>query len=115
MTKSLTWVRVLFSAILIGMIGVTAWASAEKGVMQGFNFLFQERWGIATLSDAYCGFITFGAWVVYKERSWISSLAWLVFILIFGNIAMAIYVLNELRKLPKGAGADQLLLRRGVA
>ena len=98
--------------VLAAMIGVTTWASLEKSVGFGFEYLLAERWGIATLFDAYFGFLTFYAWVLYKETSFISRLAWLVAILIFGNIAMAVYLLVELRRLPAGAGFDAFLTRR---
>ena len=104
--------RIFPWVVLVAMIGVTTWASLEKSVGVGFEYLFAERWGIATLFDAYFGFLTFYAWVYYKESSVASRLGWLVAILIFGNIAMAIYLLVELRRLPSGAGFETFLIRR---
>jgi hypothetical protein len=94
------------------MIAVTTWASVEKPISQGFKDLFSERWGVATLFDAYFAFLTFYAWVHYKERSNVARFVWLVSILGFGNIAMAIYMLKELRALPKGASVEEFLLKR---
>jgi hypothetical protein len=98
--------------VLIAMIGVTTWASLEKGLGEGFRILLAERWGVATLFDAYFGFLTFYAWVFYKESHALARILWLVAILFFGNIAMAVYLLRELKRLPKGAGFDVLLLKR---
>lgn len=107
--RNMLWIYVVF--VLVAMIAVTAWASVEKSVIEGFRLLFAERWGIATLFDAYFGFLFFFAWVLYKEPGLFARAAWLVAILCFGNIAMAIYLGNELRKLRPGDSMEKLLLR----
>jgi hypothetical protein len=106
--------KIFFSVVLLFMVAITTWASLEKGMTWGYSYLFSERWGIATLADAACGFLTFYTWVFYKERSLLSRLVWLVLILFFGNIAMSIYALNQLRKLPPTAGAREFLLHRSA-
>ena len=106
-------IRGLFGTILVLMIVLTAWASQTSNVLDGFRYLFADRWGIATLGDSYCGFITFCSWLVYKERTPVARVIWVFMILVFGNIAMAIYVLHHLRRLPKGARIEDLLLRVG--
>ena len=100
------------AVVLVAMIAVTTWASVEKSLGEGFRLLFAERWGIATLFDAYFGFLTFYAWVHYKESSWTARVLWLATILFFGNIAMAIYLARELWRLPPGGGVETLLLRK---
>ena len=69
-------------------------------------------WFVATLFDAYFGFLWFWLWVAYKERGWVPRLAWLVLILGLGNMAMAAYVLMQIWRLPKGARFEDLLLRK---
>jgi hypothetical protein len=93
------------------MIGLTVWASVESNVMVGFQELFATRWGIATLGDAYCGFLTFYAWVFYKERTAMGRIAWFIIIMIFGNIAMSFYMLKILMTLAPDARAEDILLR----
>lgn len=94
------------------MIAVTTWASLEKSVVLGFQLVSAERWGIATLFDAYFGFLFFYLWVHYRENSGLARASWLVAILLFGNIAMAIYLLNAIRQLPENAGMAALLAKR---
>jgi len=89
--------RILFVLILAVMLDLTVWSSLNTSVWDGFHYLFQDRWAIATLGDAYCGFITFLAWLVYREKSNVSRVLWVLFVLVFGNIAMSIYMLNRLR------------------
>lgn len=104
--------RILFSFIFIGIIAATVWASLEKNVLWGFEWIFQERWGVATLADAYFGFLTFYAWVFYKETSWPGRIGWFIGIMIFGNIAMSFYMLRLLFRLDESATAADILLRK---
>ena len=69
-------------------------------------------WFIATLFDTYFGFLTFYVWLAYKETSNLARILWLLAILLLGNIAMAIYLLRELFRLPTNATMEDLLLRR---
>ena len=112
MTRLLT---ALFTAILLGMIAVTWRASLDRSVFTAFFEITRDPWGLATLADAYCGFLTFYCWVAYKETSWLARGLWFAAIMLFGNIAMAIYVLVQLARLPPGAGIADLLLRGRAA
>lgn len=98
----------LFGFILVSMIAVTTWASLEESVVAGFWNVTAYRWGWATLADAYFAFITFLVWVFYKERGALARVLWTIAVLLFGNIAMAIYVLRQIRKLPPGAPVSAL-------
>lgn len=104
----------LFLLILAAMLFVTIRAGLERSVFDN-GFLIRDVWGIATLADAYCGFLTFYAWVFYKERGTIARVAWFALILGLGNIAMSAYVLIALFRLPAGAGPEELLLRNDVS
>jgi hypothetical protein len=94
------------------MIAATTWASVEKGVFEGFRLLFAERWGIATLMDAYFAFFFFSAWVFYKEEANLKRGLWFLFIISFGNMAMAIYALKEMRRLGTGISWSEYLSSR---
>ncbi len=63
------------------------------------------------MADAYCGFLTFYAWVFYKERSALGRAGWFVAIMLLGNFAMATYVLLQLARLRADQPLEQLLLR----
>lgn len=107
MRKSLT---LLFSIILIGMLAVTIRASLQEGLFEAGAKLWPLWWFRATLADAYFGFLTFYAWVFYKERSPLSRIVWLLLILLLGNIAMSIYMLIALGRM-KSDNPAELLLR----
>jgi hypothetical protein len=103
----------LFATILAAMLVVTTWASFVQPLWEWRGLVNRpdHAWTIATLFDAYFGFLTFYAWVFYKER-WAGRIGWFVFIMLFGNIAMAIYVLIEVSRLRPGEPVSRLLLRR---
>lgn len=111
---SRTALQVLFGTILVSMILVTAWASLRQPVWEwgGLTTPPDNGWTIATLFDAYFGFTTFYVWLAYKERRAVSRIAWLIAILLLGNMAMSAYVLLKLRKLPPGEPMSTLLTAR---
>lgn len=104
--------RIFSITVLVAMVAVTAWASLEANVLVGFQRLLADRWGVATLFDAYFGFLWFWLWIAYKEGRPGRSLLWLLLLLTLGNLAMAAYVLVQVARLQPGEGVEALLLRR---
>lgn len=107
------FLRGFFLVVLASMLWVTSWASLGQAL---WDFIgspaARDRWFIATLFDAYWGFLTVYVWVAYKETHMITRVLWLVAILLLGNIAMAVYCLRELFRVPAGAPLSSVLLRR---
>jgi Protein of unknown function (DUF1475) len=103
---------VLFAAILISLLAFTSWASTQQPVWEWTGLTQGEDrwWTIATLIDAYYGFVTFFVWVCFKERSAVSRLGWFVAIMLLGNMAMASYVLLQLTKLKPNEPVSTILL-----
>ena len=104
----------LFTTILVVMIGVTLWSASRSSLMDpavraAFN---AQPWAIATLFDAYCGFITFFVWVAYRERGAGIKILWLILILVLGNIAMSLYVLLQLFRMKPDEPLSSLLAPR---
>ncbi|HUR41822.1 MAG TPA: DUF1475 family protein [Verrucomicrobiae bacterium] len=108
---------VLSFAALAALIGVSIWATDKVSIAPAIADLVSNPgtgnnpWFVATVADAYFGFLWFWAWIAYKETSNVARGVWLVLVLALGNMAMAAYMLLQLRKLPPGAGAETLLLR----
>lgn len=106
-------------AALAALIGVSIWATGHISISPTIDDLLanpgagNNPWFVATLFDAYFGFLWFWSWVAYKERSWLSRMIWLLLILALGNIAIATYMLIQLLRLPANAKIEDLLLRRG--
>lgn len=103
--------KLLFSVIFLAMTAVTIHASLQVSLWSAWDSFAANPWAVATLYDAYFGFLTFYAWVAYKERTWLSRLSWLVLIMCLGNIAMSVYVLIQLFRLKPDQPAEAVLLR----
>jgi len=105
--------KMLFAAILVYMIGMTTWVSLHKSiVLSPSEFSWTgSPWAVATLFDAYLGFITFYTWVAYKETSWAARVIWFLLIMGLGNIAMSSYVLIQLFRLRPEQPAREILGR----
>jgi len=110
----MTGLKILFSLILLSMLAVTTVASLDRGVFEASADLWGDPWFKATLADAYFGFIAVYVWIAYKEEGWGRRVLWFVLLMLLGNIAIAIYLLIQLFRLPPRATMEDLLLRRGA-
>lgn len=97
--------------VIVCMTTVTVVASLDRSVLQGGRGLWPDPWFVATLMDAYFGFLTFYVWVAYKETSWTARGIWFVAIMLLGNFAMSGYLLWQLLSMPQFSW-EGLLLRR---
>lgn len=93
------------------MLAITTYASMDRSVLNVGSQLTSDPWFLATLADAYFGFLTFYVWVAYKEVGLVKKLVWFVLIMTLGNIAMASYLLWQLWRLDPCATPTNLLLR----
>lgn len=107
-------IRVLLIVLFVGVLGamfvVTIRASFVRSVFEN-GPLLRDPWFLATLCDAYFGFLTFFVWVAYKETSNSRRVLWFVLIMTLGNFAMAAYALWQLLRLKSGRPVWSVLLR----
>ncbi|MDP2137397.1 MAG: DUF1475 family protein [Candidatus Didemnitutus sp.] len=109
----LLWsLRALFLIVLASMLFVTSWASTQCPLFAIPADVLRHPWFIATLVDAYWGFVTFYVWAAWKERGGAARALWLVAVLLLGNIAMAVYFLRELFSLRLDESLDLVFTRR---
>ena len=101
----------LFSAIFTTLLAWSIWATMHQSVTAwgGLTTPPDNYWTIATLLDAYFGFITFYVWVAFKERRWLPRIGWFVAIMLLGNMAMSLYVLIQLWRLPSHQPVSSIL------
>ena len=92
--------QILFGFILLSLAAWTLWVSTQQPVWHwgGLTTPPDNLWTIATLIDAYYGFVTFYVWVLWKERRALPRALWFVAIMALGNIAMSAYVLRQLAR-----------------
>jgi predicted permease len=104
------FLKILYVCVLSAMLAVTVTASLQENILKIPESVRTDPWFIATLFDAYFGFMFFFLWVCYKETSVVVRVIWFFLIAILGNIAMAIYMLIQLFRLPSGASLCRLIL-----
>lgn len=92
----LGFLRILFIVVIGSMLTVISWASSQCALFAIPREVFTHPWFIATLIDAYWAFIAFYVWVAWKEQSLAARLLWFGSIILWGNPAMALYMLVEL-------------------
>lgn len=105
-------VALVFVGVLVAMLWVTTWASFDRNVVVAAVDIWNDPWGRATLFDAYFGFLAVWLWIAWREPSLGARLGWALALAALGNIAIAVYVLIALRRLPAGSSMDGLFRRR---
>ena len=96
-------------AVLAVMLYVTISASLHQDIVTASRGLWPDPWFRATLADAYCGFLFFWLWVAWREQTPAKGILWFILIMALGNIAMAGYLLLQLRTWQPADGIDSLL------
>jgi len=90
-------------AKVIALLGVLAMSGI---LVYGFtvgNFsgegtrLLAMPWGIVSLVDLYVGFTLFSAWIVYREKTLLPSLIWVVLMMVLGFWTGALYTFIALQ------------------
>lgn len=84
-------------------------------VIKGFETVCAEPWGLATMFDAYFGFLAFWLYVAWRERTVAARLGWLVALLLLGNFAIAGYALLCLFAAKEETDLGRVFFTRKVA
>ncbi len=85
---------------------------AGLNVVDGYITVCSEPWGLATMFDAYFGFLAFWLYVAWRERSGLSRVLWLVALMALGNFAIAAYALACLFKASADASLETIFFTR---
>jgi len=80
---------VAMTAVLI--YGFTVGDFGEEG-----STLLSMPWGIVSIVDLYVGFTLFSGWIIYRARSLLRSIVWVILMMVLGNFTAALYVLIAL-------------------
>lgn len=110
-----TCLILLFGFIFVFMVIMTARTQMQVSFWDFPHWQPQytsNPWAMATLWDAYFGFITFFVWVCYKQSSTVARMVWFVLIGALGNIAMSAYVLIQLFQLKPDEPVANVITRR---
>ncbi len=90
------FLRILFIGILAFMSLGTVRASLEQAMFDIPGEVIGNPWFQVTLLDAYFGFITFYVLIAWKEQRLAARILWFPVVILWGNFALAAYMLREL-------------------
>src|SRR5713226_3582439 len=109
-----TALKLLFGFIFLFMVVMTVGTSLQVSLWSAWSSFAASPWAMATLYDAYFGFITFFCWLAWRERTIGIKILWFVLIMALGNIAMSLYVLIQLFALKPQEGVDALFRQKAA-
>ena len=109
---------------ILAMLGAIAMTIALlNGFINGDFFddggeLLSNPWGIVSLVDLYVGFVLFSIWIVYREKSLVSQIVWVILMMVLGFFTASIYLLyaaytadNNVLTLVHGHRANQFRVK----
>jgi hypothetical protein len=82
----------LLAMTVILIYGFTVGDFAAEGKQ-----LLAMPWGIVSLVDLYVGFMLFSAWIVYREKSVVRSIVWVILMMVLGFWTASLYTLIALQ------------------
>lgn len=102
-----TWLGTLCVLVLASLLWATWRATLVRSVFDNADLL-RDPWFVATLIDAYAGFLLFWSWAAWREQRPLPAVLWLAALLALGNLAAAAYVLLRLWRTRGGSVGDVL-------
>jgi hypothetical protein len=89
---AMTWVS-WYACTAPSISSLTQYAGKGLNVLGGYVTVCSEPWGLATMFDAYFGFLAFWLYVAWRERTVAARLSWFIALMLLGNFAIAGYAL----------------------
>ncbi|MBI9046569.1 MAG: DUF1475 family protein [Anaerolineaceae bacterium] len=93
---NMRYAKIISALGILGMTAVLIYGFTIGNFARDGAELLQNPWGIVSMVDLYTGFILFSAWIVYREKSFVRSLIWVVLMMVLGFFTASLYVLIEL-------------------
>ncbi len=106
--------KLLFGLIFVFMLVMTVRTCLQVSLWSALPSFAANPWAMATLYDAYFGFLTFFCWLAWRERSLGIKIFWFVLIMAGGNIIMSLYVLLQLFGLRPDEPASALFRQKAA-
>ncbi len=101
-------------AKIIAWLGLFAMSAVLLNGFINGNFgqdggeLLSNPWGIVSLVDLYVGFALFSIWIALREKNVLTSVIWILLMMVLGFFTGSLYVLIALYR-SKGNWLDFLL------
>ena len=111
---AMTWVS-WYACTAPSITSLPQYAGKGLNVFGGYVTVCSEPWGLATMFDAYFGFLAFWLYVAWREQSVASRIGWFVALMLLGNFAIAGYALLCLRAAPGETDLGRVFFTRKAA
>ena len=82
---------------LLAMTAVLIYGFTVGNFREDGAALLSNPWGIVSIVDLYVGFILFSGWIIYREKSVLRSIIWVVLMMILGFFTGSLYTLIALQ------------------
>jgi len=82
---------------LLAMIAVLVYGFTAGDFLEEGTQLFSNPWGIVSIVDLYVGFILFSGWIIYREKSLLRSIIWVILMMLLGFFTGALYTFVALQ------------------
>lgn len=110
MTKNA--LKILFLGMSAAMVVLVIVTSLQSNMFRLPECVVNEPWFKTTLVDFYFNIIIISAWVIYRERSVVARVWWVIGFIFLGSIATAFYVFWQLARLRDNEGLEQIFTRK---
>ncbi len=109
--KNVNILKILFCSMSLFMAYLAVTTSIKSNLFALPESLTQAPWFITTLWDFYFNITIISVWVIYKEKSLVQAIVWVIAFIFLGSIATTLYVFLQLKELKPGEGVEKVLLR----
>jgi hypothetical protein len=82
---------------LIAMTVVLVYGFTVGNFLSEGTKLLAMPWGIVSMVDLYVGFSLFSCWIVFREKTILPSIFWVILMMVMGFWAGALYTLIALQ------------------
>jgi hypothetical protein len=99
----MTALRIAVGLLGLALLGVIGWAVLQTATLQDFGYetqaLFDQPWGLVSITDLYIGFAFTAILMMLSERSFIAGLLWALPLFVLGNVWAAVWLVLRLPRL----------------
>lgn len=89
---------VLLAALIVGLLVLFVVSMREMSLLAGLRNVASTWWGITTLADLGIGLVVVALWMIALERRPMRAFAWILALLLLGNLTTAVYLLLRCRR-----------------
>ena len=89
--------KVLALLGLLAMTGILIYGFTVGNFSSEGAKLVAMPWGIVSLVDLYVGFTLFSCWIVFREKTVLPSITWVILMMVLGFWAGALYTFIALQ------------------